>query len=257
MSVSGERPVARITRPAAIVTDIEGTTSSIAFVHETLFPFAEAAIDDYIMANLDEPDVLDLLDDVRIKAGLPRKQAITELIEDCLEALHGWMEADVKITPLKTLQGLIWRQGYETGELRGHMYPDAVKQLKAWHADGIELYVYSSGSIAAQKLMFGYSQFGDLTPLFTGYFDTTIGGKREASSYRRIAEQVGQPPDQILFLTDIIEEAEAAEAADFMVVLLRRPTDAPATVEPERDNFADSDIDVVEDFHAIDFGEQA
>ncbi|MAM87983.1 acireductone synthase [Allohahella sp. A8] len=253
--MSDAAKIARVARPAAIVTDIEGTTSSIAFVHETLFPFAKAAIDDFIMANIDEPDVLDLLDEVRIKAGLPRKQAITELIEDCLEALHGWMDADVKITPLKTLQGLIWKQGYETGELRGHMYPDAVELLKTWHAAGIDLYVYSSGSIAAQKLMFGYSEAGDLRPLFTGYFDTTTGGKREASSYRRIAEQVGQPPERILFLTDIIEEAEAAETAGFMVVLLRRPGDAPAKVEAERDSFGECDIDVVESFRAIEFSD--
>ncbi|WP_426991846.1 acireductone synthase [Methylomonas sp. CM2] len=191
----------------AIVTDIEGTTSSLSFVKEVLFPYARTHLADYVASHADEPQVRTLLDDAaQLMGGTPDRAAI-------VEQLRAWIDADQKITPLKSLQGLIWLDGYRNGDFTGHIYEDAVRNLKAWHAQGYQLYVYSSGSVQAQKLLFGHSDFGDLTPLFSGYFDTHIGGKREADSYRRIAAALGFPADRILFLSDIREELDAAREA--------------------------------------------
>ena len=126
------------------------------------------------------------------------------------------------MTPLKALQGLIWEEGYRRGDFKGHVYEDAARNLRRWHERGIALYVYSSGSVHAQKLLFGYSEAGDLTPLFSGYFDTAIGHKREAESYRAIAVAMDRPPQDILFLSDIGAELDAARAAGIQTVWLVR-----------------------------------
>ncbi|MBS3963102.1 MAG: acireductone synthase [Methylomonas sp.] len=191
----------------AIVTDIEGTTSSLSFVKDVLFPYARQHLADFIRQHQHTTDVASLLADARSLVG--NDGSLDSLID---QFLH-WMDEDRKITPLKSLQGLIWLEGYQQGAFKGHIYPDAVHQLQAWNAQGIALYVYSSGSVQAQKLLFGHSDVGDLTPLFAGYFDTCIGGKREAASYRRIAGHIGLPAEHILFLSDIREELDAARAA--------------------------------------------
>jgi enolase-phosphatase E1 len=133
-----------------------------------------------------------------------------------------WIDEDRKITPLKTLQGLIWDAGFRDGAFKGHVYPDAVAGLRRWHAAGLKIYVFSSGSVAAQKLIFGFSEAGDLTPLFSGYFDTTTGPKREAIAYTRIAETIGLPPDAVLFLSDVSAETDAAKAAGMQALLIDR-----------------------------------
>lgn len=201
--------------PRAIVTDIEGTTSSIAFVHDVLFPYARERLAAYVAGN--PAAVAPILAAVRVEAGAPD-------LDDagCVALLLEWQDADRKLGPLKTLQGMIWRQGYAEGTLKGHVYPDAVAGLRRWHAAGIALYVYSSGSVAAQKLLFGHSEAGDLTPLFTGYFDTAIGGKREAASYAAIATAIGVPPAEILFLSDVEAELDAAQASGMAATLLAR-----------------------------------
>jgi enolase-phosphatase E1 len=226
----------------AIVTDIEGTTSSIAFVKDVLFPYAARAIPHYLREHRDDNAVRDILDAVSAEAQLPRADV------DALSAqLLAWIDADHKFTPLKTLQGLVWRAGYESGAYRAHIYADAAAQLQAWHARGIPLYVYSSGSIAAQKLFFAHSEAGDLTPLFRGYFDTTTGPKRDSASYRRIADDIGAPPAQILFLSDIGAELDAAAAAGLRTCWLQRPQDHTAAdrggEHPRARSFADIDID--------------
>ena len=193
----------------AIVTDIEGTTSSIAFVADVLFPYAKAHLRDFVEAHPQE--VAPLLDEVR--AAEPG---------DPVDVLLRWIDEDRKATPLKTLQGLIWAEGYADGILSGHIYSDAAEALGRWHTYGLQLYVYSSGSIAAQKLIFGHSDFGDLTPLFSGYFDTGVGGKKEAGAYRAIAQAIGVAPGEILFLSDIAAELQAAREAGFAVTLLAR-----------------------------------
>jgi enolase-phosphatase E1 len=187
----------------AVVTDIEGTTSSIAFVHEVLFPYARARLDAFVAAH-------------PFKAG--------SLVAEAggLAALHRWMDEDRKATPLKTLQGMIWREGYLAGELKGHVYPDAAAGLRRWHAQGLKLAVYSSGSEEAQKLIFGHSEAGDLAPLFQHFFDTRIGAKAEPASYAKIAEALALPPAEILFLSDMPPEITAARAAGLQAVRLVR-----------------------------------
>lgn len=181
----------------AILTDIEGTTSSIDFVAKVLFPYARERLAAFCADH--EDAVAPILAEVAASAP-----------GDPITTLIGWIDADKKATPLKELQGLIWADGYASGAFKGHVYPDAVAGLRRWHAGGLRLYVFSSGSVAAQKLLFGHSEAGDLTPLFSGYFDTRTGAKREAASYRAIAEAIGMAADAVLFLSDTPEEVSAA-----------------------------------------------
>jgi enolase-phosphatase E1 len=143
-------------------------------------------------------------------------------VDRVIAILLQWIAEDRKATPLKALQGMVWQQGYEAGQLKGHVYPDAVDALKNWHQAGYALYVYSSGSIQAQKLIFGCSEAGDLSTLFSGYFDTTSGPKREEASYRSIASSIGHPAGSILFLSDIVEELDAAHRAGMATCALVR-----------------------------------
>lgn len=200
----------------AVLTDIEGTTTDIAFVHKVLFPYARERLPDFVRAHADEGPVRECLAEIREleDAHLSIEEAIERLIE--------WSDADRKIKPLKTLQGLIWTAGYKDGVLKGHVYADVPPKLRAWHDAGIKLYVYSSGSVAAQKLLFAHTDAGDLTPLFSGYFDTGTGPKTEAGSYRKIADAVGEAPADILFLSDNEKELEAAKEAGLRTVLFDR-----------------------------------
>jgi enolase-phosphatase E1 len=200
----------------AIVTDIEGTTSSLSFVKEVLFPYSRANLADYVRLHAEEPQVKAVLEETckEAVAELDTEQSITQLIQ--------WLDEDKKATPLKSLQGLIWEAGYQKGDFKGHVYPDAAACLKAWKAKGLDLYVYSSGSVYAQKLLFAHTGYGDLTPHFSGYFDTRIGGKKDPESYGKIAKQLGIPADQLLFLSDIKEELDAAKAAGFQTLWLVR-----------------------------------
>lgn len=203
----------------AILTDIEGTTTDIAFVHEILFPYARARIGDYLRAHADDPFVREQL------AGVSREVGRALSLDDAIEHLVRWIDADRKITPLKALQGRVWEQGYRQGDFQGHVYPDAERRLREWHSAGKRLYVYSSGSVEAQKLIFGHTPFGDLTPLFSGYFDTRIGGKREPESYRRIAGEIGLAAGEILFLSDVVDELDAARSAGLRTAWLVREGD--------------------------------
>jgi len=207
----------------AIVTDIEGTTSSIRFVKDVLFPYARERLPAFVETHGDTPEVQHWLHEAAKEAGIveaPRQEVI--------EMLLRWIDEDRKSTALKALQGMIWKDGYESGDYQAHMYPEVSARLHAWRADGLHLYVYSSGSVPAQKLFFGYSEAGDLTPLFSGYFDTETGPKRERASYEKIAEAIGEQPGHILFLSDIVEELDAAKAAGLHTGwLLREPLTMP------------------------------
>jgi enolase-phosphatase E1 len=204
----------------AIVTDIEGTTSSISFVHDELFPYAARHMARFVRANRDI--CLPYLDEVRAIAG---NKALDEA--GCIAQLLDWIRQDRKITPLKSLQGLIWAEGYATGELRGHVYADAAVALRRWHAAGHMLAVYSSGSVAAQRLIYGHSSAGDLNPLFSANFDTTTGPKLEAQSYRSIAQALHRKPHDVLFLSDHAGEIAAARAAGMAVQLVDRSESGP------------------------------
>jgi enolase-phosphatase E1 len=205
----------------AILTDIEGTTSSISFVKDVLFPYARKALPRFVAEHGGEPEVRRWLDQVATENG--------GLCDDrmIVEVLQGWIDEDRKHTALKALQGMIWQAGYGIGDYAAHFYEDAAEKLRAWHAAGHPLYVYSSGSVPAQKLFFGYSAAGDLTPLVSGYFDTEIGGKREARSYARIAEAIARAPADIVFLSDVVQELDAARDAGLQTVLIDRLEDYP------------------------------
>ena len=208
----------------AIVTDIEGTTSDIRFVHDVLFPYARERLAAFVTAQQYAEPVKSILDNLRDEIDNPHA-SVSELIE----ALFAFMDEDRKSTALKALQGIIWHDGYVNGDFTGHLYPDVLPALEKWKAQGIDLYVYSSGSVAAQKLLFGYSDEGDITHLFSGYFDTHIGAKREVQSYQNIAAQTGIAPSQILFLSDIHQELDAAEQAGFRTLQLIRGDDDGAS----------------------------
>ena len=204
-----------------ILTDIEGTTSSISFVKDVLFPYARAALPDFVRTHGDAPEVRHWLDMVAVENG--------GLCQDgmIVETLQGWIDQDRKHTALKALQGLVWEAGYADGDFTAPLYPDVAPALRDWHAAGHRLAVYSSGSVPAQKLLFAHTDSGDLTALFAAYFDTEVGGKREAGSYRAIGERLGSDAGDILFLSDVVEELDAAREAGMRTVLLDRREDYP------------------------------
>jgi enolase-phosphatase E1 len=206
---------------STILTDIEGTTSSIAFVKDVLFPYARRALPGFVREHGDDADVRRWLDQVATESGGICSDDVI------VETLQGWIDQDRKHTALKALQGMMWREGYERGDFHGHVYADAATALRAWHGVGIRLAVFSSGSVGAQKLLFGHSEAGDLASSFDAFFDTEVGHKREADSYRRIAQALAQPPGEILFLSDIVEELDAARDAGMQTLLLDRREDYP------------------------------
>jgi enolase-phosphatase E1 len=203
----------------AILTDIEGTTSSIRFVKDVLFPYARRALPGFVAAHRDDPEVRRWLDRAAMDVG-------GVVSDECIvEILQNWIDADRKHTALKALQGMIWQAGYRSAAFRAHIYPDAAAGLRRWHARGLPLYVYSSGSVPSQKLFFGHTEAGDLGPLFSGWFDTETGGKRDAAAYQAIARAIGLPAGAILFLSDVVEELDAAREAGMATVLLDRSED--------------------------------
>lgn len=203
-----------------VLTDIEGTTTSVSFVYDKLFPYFRSNIAKLKgLTQLDE--VKNAFDDVIQLAKNDGKTIDTS--DEIIQQLQEWSLADKKITPLKTVQGILWAEGYASGEILGHVYEDVAPALEKWKINGVDLGVFSSGSIAAQKLIFGYSEAGDLTPYFSAYFDTTTGGKREVETYHKIAEELKIGAEQILFLSDIKEELEAAKQAGYQTIQLVRP----------------------------------
>lgn len=221
----------------AIITDIEGTTTSLSFVKDVLFPYARARLADFVWSHENDPQVKPLLDDVRRELSCGSSHDITADIQEVastdqvIEQLIQWIDQDKKATPLKSLQGMIWEDGYQQGAFHGHVYQDAVDNLKAWKASGLELYIYSSGSVHAQKLLFAHTDYGDLTLLFSGYFDTAIGGKKESGSYRKIAECLGYPADTLMFLSDSKEELDAAKAAGLNTIRITRDAASESQAE--------------------------
>jgi enolase-phosphatase E1 len=223
-----------------ILTDIEGTTSSISFVKDVLFPYARERLPAFVVTHAEDADVQHWLHEAAKEAGL-----ISATQQEVIDLLVSWIDADRKSTALKALQGMIWKNGYADGVYRAHIYPEVSARLHAWRDAGKRLYVYSSGSVSAQKLFFAHTEAGDLTSLFSGYFDTETGPKREAESYRRIADAIGVPAGEVLFLSDIEAELDAAAAAGMRTILLARAPDACPTGSAHR---------CVTDFDAIDAG---
>jgi enolase-phosphatase E1 len=221
----------------AILLDIEGTTSALAFVRDVLFPYVRTHLESFLRARWADPALARARDLVARDAGAPSFAAwCGEVSGDAAQArlraeILRLMDDDVKATGLKALQGLVWEAGYRAGLLRAHVFPDVPPALASWQAAGLDLRVYSSGSTAAQCLFFRHTIAGDLSGRFRGHYDTTIGPKREPSSYAAISADIGVRPDEILFLSDVPSELDAAHAAGLAAVLVERPGNAPVAAE--------------------------
>ncbi|MCM2416752.1 acireductone synthase [Streptomyces sp. RKAG293] len=212
----------------AVVLDIEGTTGSLSHVHRVLFPYARSRLANWMRDHEESDAGHAVLASVREATGTP--QLATDQV---VAVLQEWSDHDVKAAPLKTIQALIWADGYRTGELTGHVYPDVPVALARWKTSGIARYIYSSGAVAAQRDWFAHTAFGDLTPLLDGYFDlTTAGGKRDPASYRAIENALGMSADRIIFASDIGEELDAAATAGWQTVAVRRDDDPRGPAVP-------------------------
>jgi enolase-phosphatase E1 len=203
-----------------ILTDIEGTTTDIKFVHQVLFPYSAERITNFVLDNPSDHEVnvcVEVTRSTLIEEGMPDPTG-----EDIIDALLRWIREDRKHPALKHLQGLIWREGYLNGDFKGHVYPDVPPVLEQWQKSGLAMGIYSSGSEEAQRLLFGHSDFGDLKPFFSHYFDTEMGPKREVQSYHNIVNRLGLPAESILFLSDVEAELDAAQAAGMATLQLLR-----------------------------------
>jgi len=203
----------------AILIDIEGTVSPISFVKEVLFPYSKEKIDGFIKENKNNPEVRKILEEVKKIEG----KELTN--EEIAEILKKWIDEDKKIAPLKDIQGLIWKEGFETGQLKAPIYEDAYIKMKEWK-EKYPLYIYSSGSVQAQKLFFSHTNYGNILDWFSGHFDTKIGNKKETNSYNKIAKEIGLNTDEILFLSDNPDEIIASGKAGMNAIRLVRPDDA-------------------------------
>lgn len=217
--------------------DIEGTTTPIDFVYSVLFPYARRQVNDYLRRNLSLPAVrydiagLFVENGEDMRRGLdppPLDGPVEEVSIDALEKYVQWlMDRDRKTTPLKSLQGKIWDEGYSRGELRSQVFEDVPRAFKRWGTQGKKVFIYSSGSVLAQKLLFAKTEAGDLTGFIGGYFDTKIGAKKDTESYRRIAGELKLQPPELLFVSDVTGELDSAASAGFETLLCVRPGNRP------------------------------
>jgi enolase-phosphatase E1 len=218
---------------SVVLLDIEGTTTPIDFVYSVLFPYARAHVKSFIAEHLsDEQTLADIAgfrdehaEDVRQKFEPPplRDQSEKALIESITAYVHWLMDQDRKSTPLKSLQGRIWEAGYRSGELQSQVFDDVPRALRRWREQQKEICIYSSGSVLAQKLLFAHTEAGDLTLFIRDYFDTNVGAKRDAASYQRIAQSLACVPSDIVFISDVVAELDAARSAEFQTLLCERP----------------------------------
>jgi enolase-phosphatase E1 len=216
----------------AILTDIEGTITRISFVKDVLFPYAAGQLPEFIKTHKNDPDVAEQIS--AVKAYIEQPEADLETVINTL--LH-WIATDQKVTPLKQLQGLIWQTGYENGDFTGHIYPDAYDFLQAQKQAGKNLYVYSSGSVKAQHLIFEFSDYGDIRPLFSNYFDTKVGAKQQQRSYENIIAELPFDAAEVLFLSDVEAELNAAKAAGLRTLHLVRDGQQVSDAHPYINDF--------------------
>ena len=229
-----------------ILLDIEGTTSSIRFVYDVMFPYVRKHLTFEVLTNWEDAEYQAAYGAIGRDAGHPSLDAWLsshKLSRDnplraanlvCQEVVR-LMDADAKATGLKQLQGLIWKAGFEGGQLKAHVYDDVPPALAAWNAAGKDVRIYSSGSVQAQQLFFGHTIAGDLRDHFRGFYDTTTGPKKEPASYAKIAAAFGLPPGEVLFLSDVVAELDAARSAGMQTALVVRPgnaTDQSSTSPP-------------------------
>lgn len=221
------------TKVRGVLLDIEGTTSSISFVYDVMFPYVRENVASFLDSDWEDPSVqacLPLLVDDLNKTSVDRwlgSLTIDQQKQEIVEAVIGLMDADIKATGLKQLQGLIWKNGFHEGQLVAHMFDDVADAVRRWTRSAIDVRIYSSGSVQAQKLFFGHTVAGDLLSLFNGHYDTTTGPKKDAESYRKIAAEYTCDASEILFISDVVDELEAAKQAGLQTVLSVRPGNAP------------------------------
>jgi enolase-phosphatase E1 len=225
------------TRIEAILLDIEGTTTPIAFVADVLFPYARRHLRRHLEQLAASPDYASVLDQLRTehagdeRAGEPVAAWVDAPPAARLESAAGYaewlMDRDRKSTALKILQGTLWEKGYQRGELVGEVFADVPPALARWQAEGVQVGIFSSGSVLAQQLLFRHSSAGDLTPFLRWYFDTTTGKKADRASYQRIASAMNMRPESIVFLSDVVAELDAARDAGLSTRLSIRPGNAP------------------------------
>lgn len=220
----------------AIITDIEGTTSSLSYVKEVMFPYSKKKLRDFLEANWEAPEIKSIID--RLSDRLGKKVDI----ELAVKTFEEWIDKDIKDGLLKELQGHIWEEGFLRGELKGHIYPDAYQKLRELKEKGYRLFVYSSGSVKAQKLFFGNTDYGDITWLFEGFFDTSVGSKKEKESYLNISRAVGLDPEELLFISDVVEELDAASSAGLHTVLIARETEPKSSKHRTIKDFYELDL---------------
>jgi enolase-phosphatase E1 len=213
----------------AFLLDVEGTTTPIAFVYDVLFPYARRELAGFLRAHARDSEVDDAVRRLRqehrsdVEGSLaPPPWPAEDEIGPALAYLEWLMDADRKSTALKALQGLVWQEGFRRGDLQGQVYPDVAPALARWRRQGRTTFIYSSGSVLAQRLLFSRTEAGDLTPLLNGYFDTTTGPKKEAGSYRSIAAEIGVAPGEVLFVSDSVDEVSAALRAGLRAALCAR-----------------------------------
>lgn len=200
-------------------------------MYRVLFPFAQERLHSY-MSHADAGDLAKLADEYSAETDPERPSWDGTAVAGAESYLQWLMSKDRKSTALKSIQGKIWDEGFRSGELRGEVFPDVPEAMERWKADGRDINIFSSGSVLAQKLLFGFSNAGDLTRYLSGFFDTETGPKREAASYSAIASQIGVAPEQVLFLSDVAEELQAAEGAGMKACLVVRPGNKAAEFEP-------------------------
>ena len=229
-----------------ILLDIEGTTSSVSFVYDEMFPFVRRELKTFLSQQWDDVDVQLACEQIAHDAG---HQSLTEWCGESASASDRMatvktevirlMDADVKATGLKSLQGLVWRSGFASGELQAHVYDDVPPAIERWNAAGREVRIYSSGSVNAQLLFFGHTIHGDLLGHFSGHYDTMVGSKKEAESYREIAKAFGLDATEILFLSDVTAELDAARTAGMQTALCLRPGNAEVSDANGHDKLTD------------------
>lgn len=219
-----------------VLMDVEGTTTSIDFVHQTLFPYAAEHLRGFVHTHQEEEQVKQVL--AEVQSTIWEEEGQEAGLEDSIDQLLDWIRKDRKHPALKRLQGYIWKDGYQTGAYQGHVYPDVVPAWKVWLAEGRRLGIYSSGSVEAQKLLFAHSIEGDLTPFLSAHFDTGVGHKKEVTSYQTIATELDLSPRQIGFLSDVPAELDAARDAGMLTCHVVRPGTPGGDSHPEVPDFS-------------------
>jgi enolase-phosphatase E1 len=241
-----------------VVLDIEGTTCPVDFVSEVLFPYARAKLLPFLTSHKAEDPICKLLQEVQaallqdpspiagaLRSGAPSTGVHESYGLDTLCSYLDWLvQTDRKITPLKDLQGRIWDEGYQQGDLIAPLFADVPRALQRWHGQGIGLSVYSSGSVQAQQLLYGHTESGDLSSVFSHWFDTRTGAKNDPESYRKITTTLQTQPESVLFISDAIVELVAADQAGMAVVFSLRPGN------PQQDP---QHFRAIESFDSLDF----